>query len=1088
MEQEIGIKLKADTSDAIRSVKDLEKAVSGMDNVKRKGDYSDGFLSDKDIQQFERMSKQAEGIYRTFFRQYEQMKQEFDRKKSELENSMRNSNNQTEIDKLKRELAQVEAQRVNLQSQHTIAQQLQQRASDTSQQVGGMQQQGSGGLTALLGNGGTRALTALASMLAVGKLWNFGDQGRQMVKSEEEQMAQLGNRMGGYNGKYDNARKDAMETGMYNGYKAKETMEVADVLTSTGGAKDKKTTWEEVKQTQTASRAMGIDATALAQSSGTLKKLGALQDGEQRKFANLLAGAIKKEGMQGRDRELVDAISGLSTQAAQGQLSLSQQELQQMVGMSAMLGSKEEGFKGQRGADLLANMDASIKNGDNRMDVLLGWGTEFQGVKGRAQLERMKAKGITDPENVKRIFSNIDKYAGGNKDAQALLLSELFNTDIEKADRLLKPDIMEELKKGGVSKEEMEKLVKSGEGEISKKSKDYSDSDAARRAKNDAHKEKTQKWFGEKVDAVWEPMKEAFFSMPEWAQWGTMGAGAAGSMWAGKKALGMFRGGGANGGFMNNMKNVGSKAWEGAKNIGSKAVDATKWVGSKAGDLFKSGGAGSKAVEGAKAFGSKVGDFFKGSGGKAATAAGEAGGWLKGAGSKVIAPLASATSMITAADWGTDVGDWLFGHSKGDIKQKKMLDNPFSKHETWKDDRKSAFRRGWEWLTGEDNKAEAATLSPKEAEALKKPKKAEEEKPVEVKVKEESKDHVMTPKAIEPGQGLQNLKKAENQVQASSTVTSKDKEKEEKEKKAKRAQEELLDKERKNLDKREQLSKTDSKTQEQSKRNNEAQSLGFNGMSAMKEKKEDGFFTKMFKSIGGFFGGIGDGIMGLFGGGDSASADSGGGTMYTNNGKASGDYQQYRNQNLKQKSSMSVAEVDAWINSKAPQGSIMRGKGAAFVKASQESGLDVRYLVAHAAEETGWGTSNIAKKKGNMFGIGAYDSSPMASAYQFGGVDAGIVEGAKWIAKNYVNKGQDTIYKMRWNNGQHEYATNSDWDTNIAKIMATAPATRTLNVKVSGGVQGLTQENNNAVTKSLTNAFSAPNLAYEFTQGVGGNR
>jgi beta-N-acetylglucosaminidase len=1074
-----------------------------MDNVKRKGDYSDGFLSDKDIQSFERMSKQAEGIYRTFFRQYEQMKQEFDRKKSELEKSMKTANNQTEIDKLKRELSQVEAQRVNLQSQNTIAQQLQQRASDSSQQVSGMQGQNGGGLTALLGGGGAKALSMLGGMLAVGKLWNFGNQGRQMVKSEEEYTAQLGNRMGGYNGKYDNARKDAMETGMYNGYKAKETMEVADVLTSTGGAKDKKTTWDEVKQTQTASRAMGIDATALAQSSGTLKKLGALQDGDQRKFANLLAGAIKKEGMQGRDRELVDAISGLSTQAASGQLSLSQQELQQMVGMSAMLGSKEEGFKGQRGADLLSNMDAGIKNGDNRMDVLLGWGTEFQGVKGRADIERMKAKGITDPDNVKRIFSNIDKYAGGNKDAQALLVKELFNTDIEKADRLLQPDILEELKKGGVSKKEMESLVNNGDAEISKKSKDYSGSDAARRAKNDAHKEKTQKWFGEKVDAVWEPMKEAFFGMPEWAQWGTMGAGAAGSMWAGKKAIGgignMFKGGEAGGGFINNAKNIGSKAWEGTKNIGSKAVDATKWVGSKAGDLFKSGGTGSKALEGAKnigskawegtkAVGSKIGDFFKGGGGKAATAAGEGGGLLKGLG-KIAGPVGTALSLKWAGDMGDEAGDWLFGHSKGDIKADQPLTNIGKEPLRHTDDRKSAFRKGWDWLTGNDNKAEAAELSPKEAEALKKPKKAEEEKPVEVKVKEESKDHVMTPKAIEPGQGFQDLKKADNQVKASSTTTSKDKEKEEKEKKVKRAQEELLDKERRNLDKREQLSKTDSKTQEQSKRNQEAQSLGFNGMSAMSEKKEDGFFSKMFKSIGGFFGGIGDGIAGLFGGGDSASADSGGGgTMYNNNGKASGEYQQFRNQNLKQQSNMTAAEVDAWINSKAPAGSIMRGKGAAFVKASQESGLDVKYLVAHAAEETGWGTSNIAKKKGNMFGIGAYDSSPMASAFQFGGVDAGIVEGAKWIAKNYTNKGQDTIYKMRNNNGEHEYATNSDWDSNIAKIMATAPATRTLNVKVSGGINGLSQENNGAVTKSLQNAFSAPNLAYEFTQGVGGNR
>ncbi|QKE56374.1 tapemeasure protein [Bacillus phage YungSlug] len=1067
-EQEIGLKLKMDTADAVKDVKDLERAVNGIKNVERRGNVNDGFLDEKDVKAFRRMAKESEMIYKDFFNKYEQMKREFDRRKGELEQQLSSASDQTTINSLRQQMAQMNTQRTLMETQHTVAQNLHERGQQSVQNMNGMNQ--GGGFTAFLGNAGRNMMGMMVGAMAFNQLWGNMRQGMGQVKSEEEYMAMLGNRMEGYNGDYSKARKDAMNVGMQNGYKAQDTMALTDTYTSLAGTRGQQKTWNDVQSIQNAGRAMGVDPNSLAVAGGNMQKIGALKDGEQRKFATLLAGAIKKEGMEGRDRELIDAVSGLAQSSARGQVSLSEGELKQIVGLQAMLGSKEKGFKGQKGADVLSSIDQGIKGGDNNVDIMLGWGSEFQGMEGRAKIERMKARGITDPDNVKRIFSNIDKSYGGNKDMQQLKVQEMFGVDGETARRLLDDDILSELKQGGMKKEDIEKLMKDGAKGIDKKSKDYGGSDAARRAKNDANAEKSQKWAGEKVDAIWEPMKEAFFGLPEWAQWGVGGAGALGAGWLGKKAIGgvsnLFRGNPANGGgFWNNAKAMGSKAWEGTKNIGSKAWDGMKTVGSKTSDFFKTG-AGSKAVDGAKslgskawdgtkAIGSKIGDFFKGTGGKVATGAGEAGGGLMKTLGKFAGPVGTALSLKWAGDMGDEVGDWLFGHSKGDIKADQPLSNIGKEPLRHTDDRKSAFRRGWEWLTGEDNKAEASELSPDEQKALK------------------DGDY----KALQ-GKG-------------DSAKDPKEREKEEKDKKNKRAQEELLDKERRNLDKRENLTKTDKKTQEESKKQQEAEKYGLGNIGAMSEKKEEGgFFSKMFKSIGGFFGGIGDGIMGLFGVGSSASADSGGGgNTYVGGGAANGTNAQLRNQNLKQQSGLTAKQVNDWIDAKAPQGSMMRGKGEAFVKASQESGLDVRYLVAHAAEETGWGTSNIAKKKGNMYGIGAFDNSPMASAYQFGGIDAGIIEGAKWIAKNYTNKGQDTLYKMRWNNGQHEYATNADWDSNIAKIMATAPAS-TLNVKVSGSVQGLTKENNNMVANAMVKSFSAPgpDLAYDFSRGVGGNR
>ena len=151
-------------------------------------------------------------------------------------------------------------------------------------------------------------------------------------------------------------------------------------------------------------------------------------------------------------------------------------------------------------------------------------------------------------------------------------------------------------------------------------------------------------------------------------------------------------------------------------------------------------------------------------------------------------------------------------------------------------------------------------------------------------------------------------------------------------------------------------------------------------------------------------------------------------------------YTQFLHQNLQSFNPISEAELNAWIsNSGNPSGNFI-GNGKVFLDASNETGLDPRYIVSHAALESAWGTSAISRDKNNYFGIGAYDSSPYASAYKFNsGLASGIIEGAKWIDKNYTEAGQDTLYKMRFNNGVHQYATDPEWANKIAKIMATAP-------------------------------------------------
>lgn len=134
---------------------------------------------------------------------------------------------------------------------------------------------------------------------------------------------------------------------------------------------------------------------------------------------------------------------------------------------------------------------------------------------------------------------------------------------------------------------------------------------------------------------------------------------------------------------------------------------------------------------------------------------------------------------------------------------------------------------------------------------------------------------------------------------------------------------------------------------------------------------------------------------------------------------------------------LSAGQLNNWVRAKSP-GSPFNGQGNVFMEAQKQSGLDARYILAHAALESAWGRSSIAKRYNNYFGIGAFDNDPNnAKNFSNSGLASGIINGAKWIAKNYYNSSykQTTLYKMRNNNGVHQYATDPNWHNKIANIM-----------------------------------------------------
>jgi beta-N-acetylglucosaminidase len=111
------------------------------------------------------------------------------------------------------------------------------------------------------------------------------------------------------------------------------------------------------------------------------------------------------------------------------------------------------------------------------------------------------------------------------------------------------------------------------------------------------------------------------------------------------------------------------------------------------------------------------------------------------------------------------------------------------------------------------------------------------------------------------------------------------------------------------------------------------------------------------------------------------------------------------------------------------------GKGNAFIVASQKTGYNPVYLLAHAAVESGWGTSNFAVSRGNLYGIGAFDSNPNNAFTMGDTIDDGIVNGGMWIDENfYTGRNTRTLNEMF----EANYASNPSWASQISTIVNTS--------------------------------------------------
>lgn len=139
---------------------------------------------------------------------------------------------------------------------------------------------------------------------------------------------------------------------------------------------------------------------------------------------------------------------------------------------------------------------------------------------------------------------------------------------------------------------------------------------------------------------------------------------------------------------------------------------------------------------------------------------------------------------------------------------------------------------------------------------------------------------------------------------------------------------------------------------------------------------------------------------------------------------------------------ITVEQMNTFIDGFGNSASAFSGHGDIFIEAYAITGYNPLYLFGHAVLESSWGKGDLAKYKGNYFGIGAYDSDPYNCAYTMATSDGsndslmrdGIINGAIWIKENWYDRGLTTLNSMIYGT-KYPYASAGDhWINSIVSL------------------------------------------------------
>lgn len=321
--------------------------------------------------------------------------------------------------------------------------------------------------------------------------------GKSLSETNRPMKVALGQQMG--NSDYTSIRHDFEDLSIDNhlGYNSTDMLKFASDYMGSVGYKGQENVQEGVKELATGGKAMGIsNDEAYRESMNALMHSGALDSGADIKdMQSAFLGGLKDSGMVGKNEEQLKALSTIAESVGQGR-TLTKEDLQTTTSMQSLLASSgSKGLQGAQGAQFMSSLNEGFRNGmqDPYTRQALGWGTQYQGLEGRYDLQKRMDKGIADPNNVTDLYQQATLGASTEK-GQKMMFNESLknmgvNATLEQSDELFKMAQEGKLTEKALS-DYRKKIEKEGKSERDSNSKDYKES---QEGKDDQGKAKASK-------------------------------------------------------------------------------------------------------------------------------------------------------------------------------------------------------------------------------------------------------------------------------------------------------------------------------------------------------------------------------------------------------------------------------------------------------------------------------------------------------------------------------------------------------------------------------------------------------------------
>ena len=152
------------------------------------------------------------------------------------------------------------------------------------------------------------------------------------------------------------------------------------------------------------------------------------------------------------------------------------------------------------------------------------------------------------------------------------------------------------------------------------------------------------------------------------------------------------------------------------------------------------------------------------------------------------------------------------------------------------------------------------------------------------------------------------------------------------------------------------------------------------------------------------------------------------------------------NMALNKPSGLSLEQFKKILSDSKDVNNVFSQNAEYFYYIEQQYNINGIFVAAIGIHESAWGTSRISQNKKNLFGYGAYDSSPYSSSYSFSTYSEGIDLIARVLVKHYLNPKGTAIYGSETATGKYyngntvsavnqKYATDKNWANKVYSYM-----------------------------------------------------